>query len=243
MYRHPLCLTLVRHKWMKFGRLSFFLILAMYMLFLASLTTYVVTSPNPILTPQFYNCTPYFHPNNTVNQTDVDNLFPFEKDSQVNDISRIVLITIASLNLIWILIGGNFLILIKVKFRPISLIMFCSFKAFVTFESNWTTIKIIIIFCSFKAFMNLDIWTLDLPWTIIINTAVFRYYLIIFPSSIFSCSMTLGAVSDNDYQLYYRPTEETSELRECPQWQLSAFVVTLAWINLLIYMRQVNEKN
>ena len=99
-----------------------------------------------------------------------------------------------------------------------------------------------IIFHSLKAFMNLDIWTLDLPWTIIINTAVFRYYLIIFPSSIFSCSMTLGAVSDNDYQLYYRPTEETSELRECPQWQLSAFVVTLAWVNLLIYMRQVNEK-
>ena len=130
MYRHPLCLTLVRHKWMKFGRLSFFLILALYLLFLASLTTYVVTSPNPILTPQFYNCTPYFHPNNTVNQTDVDNLFPFEKDSQVNDVSRIVLITIASLNLIWILIGGNFLILIKVKFLPISLILFCSFKAF-----------------------------------------------------------------------------------------------------------------
>ena len=43
----------------------------------------------------------------------------------------------------------------------------------------------------------------------------------------------------NDYELYYRPTEETSELRECPQWQLSAFVVTLAWINLLIYMRQI----
>ena len=123
MYRHPLCLTLVRHKWMKFGRLSFFLILAMYLLFLASLTTYVVTSPNPILTPQFFNCTPYFHPNNTVNQTDVDNLFPFEKDSQVNDISRIVLIAIASLNLIWILIGGNFLILIKVKLYPISIIL------------------------------------------------------------------------------------------------------------------------
>ena len=123
IYRHPLCLTLVRHKWMKFGRLSFFLILAMYLLFLASLTTYVVTSPNPILTPQFYNCTPYFHPNNTVNQTDVDNLFPFEKDSQVNDISRIVLIAIASLNLIWILIGGNFLILIKVKLYPISIIL------------------------------------------------------------------------------------------------------------------------
>ena len=51
--------------------------------------------------------------------------------------------------------------------------------------------------------------------------------------------MTLGAVSNNDYELFYRPTEETDELRECPQWQLSAFVVTLAWINLLIYLRQI----
>ena len=49
--------------------------------------------------------------------------------------------------------------------------------------------------------------------------------------------MTLGAVSNNDYELFYRPTEETDELRECPQWQLSAFVVTLAWINLLFNMR------
>ena len=51
--------------------------------------------------------------------------------------------------------------------------------------------------------------------------------------------MTLGAVSNNDYELFYRPTEERDELRECPQWQLSAFVVTLAWINLLIYLRQI----
>lgn len=76
-----------------------------------------------------------------------------------------------------------------------------------------------------EAFIHFDIWNLDLPWAIILNTAVF--------------SMTLGAVSNNDYELYYRPTEETSELRECPQWQLSAFVVTLGWINLLIYMRQI----
>ena len=122
----------------------------------------------------------------------------------------------------------------------LNLVLF--FEGLQTCDSIWTTIQFMIIFHSLKAFMNLDIWTLDLPWTIIINTAVFRYYLIIFPSSIFSFSMTLGAVCDNDYQLYYRPSEETSELRECPQWQLSAFVVTLAWVNLLIYMRQVNEK-
>ena len=109
MNRHPLCLTLVRHKWMKFGRTSFFLILAMYLLFLASLTTYVVTSPNPILLPQFYNCTSFF------NQSNTDNVIPVEKSEQVNDISRIVLIVIGSLNLLWILVGGNFLILIKVK--------------------------------------------------------------------------------------------------------------------------------
>ena len=112
--RHPLCLTLVRHKWMKFGRLSFFLVLGLYLLFLASITTYVVTSPNPILMPQFYNCTSFFTRNNTINQTNVDYVIPFAKSEQVNNISRILLIIIASVNLIWILIGGNFLILIKV---------------------------------------------------------------------------------------------------------------------------------
>ena len=84
----------------------------MYLLFLASLTTYLVTSPNPILMPQFYNCTSFF--NNTLNQSNTD-IIPFEKSEQVNDISRIVLIVIGSLNLLWILVGGNFLILIKVK--------------------------------------------------------------------------------------------------------------------------------
>ena len=95
---------------MKFGRTSFFLILAMYLLFLASLTTYVVTSPNPILLPQFYNCTSFFQRN----QSDIDHVIPFEKSERVNDASRIVLIGIASLNLVWILVGGNFLILMKV---------------------------------------------------------------------------------------------------------------------------------
>ena len=99
---------------MKFGRTSFFLILAMYLLFLASLTTYVVTSPNPILLPQFYNCTSFFHRNSTINQSDIDHVIPFEKSERVNDASRIVLIGIASLNLVWILVGGNFLILMKV---------------------------------------------------------------------------------------------------------------------------------
>ena len=88
----------------------------MYLLFLASLTTYVVTSPNPILLPQFYNCTSFFHRNNTINESNIDHVIPFEKSEQVNNISRIVLIVLATLNLVWILVGGNFLILMKVSF-------------------------------------------------------------------------------------------------------------------------------
>ena len=127
----------------------------MYLLFLASITTYVVTSPNPILMPQFYNCTTFFHWNNTINnnQSDIDRVIPFEKSERVNDISRIVLILTASLNLVWILVGGNFLILMKVRF--------CF--SIPTYHISF-----------FKAFIHFDIWTLDLPWAVILNCLTFR---------------------------------------------------------------------
>ena len=60
--RHPLCLALVRKKWMRYGKMSFFfLYLLPYVFFLTFLTTFVLTSPNPITNPQYYNCTEYFH--------------------------------------------------------------------------------------------------------------------------------------------------------------------------------------
>ena len=61
LLRHPLCLALVRKKWMGYGKQTFiFLYLIPYLIFLTFLTTYVLTSPNPINYPEFYNCSQFF---------------------------------------------------------------------------------------------------------------------------------------------------------------------------------------
>ena len=44
---HPLCMALVRHKWRSFGRYQFHANLALYVLFLASLTLLVLSVPAP----------------------------------------------------------------------------------------------------------------------------------------------------------------------------------------------------
>lgn len=59
------------------------------------------------------------------------------------------------------------------------------------------------------------------------------------PSTLLLPSLTLGAVSSNQHQLYHIVSEEHLQVMDCPEWQLFAFVLTLAWINLLIYMRQL----
>ena len=61
LMRHPLCLALVRKKWKRYGKYTFYFVnLLPYLLYLASITLFVLTSPNPISHPQFYDCSNYF---------------------------------------------------------------------------------------------------------------------------------------------------------------------------------------
>jgi len=108
--RHPLCLTLVRHKWMKYGRTTFYSILGLYLLFLLSLTTFVLTSPNPVLSPELYNCTPFFQ-NRTkgIPSPSVD-----DKTKTVNFVSWLAVLALSSINLITFFLNGNAMLLVKV---------------------------------------------------------------------------------------------------------------------------------
>ena len=65
LLKHPLCLSLIREKWRRIGRSTYTFILLCYLVFLASITTFVLTSPSPVKHPQFYNCSEFFQ-----NQTD-----------------------------------------------------------------------------------------------------------------------------------------------------------------------------
>ena len=67
LLRHPLCLTLVRQKWVKYGRRTFYAELLLYLIFLVSLSAFVLSSPSPLTHPHLYNCSNVF-PNATASQ-------------------------------------------------------------------------------------------------------------------------------------------------------------------------------
>jgi hypothetical protein len=58
LLRHPLCMALVRFKWIRYGRYVYYIQLASYAIFLACLTTYIVIAPNPADYKEYYHDDP-----------------------------------------------------------------------------------------------------------------------------------------------------------------------------------------
>jgi hypothetical protein len=117
LLRHPLCLTLVRHKWMKYGKRSFLLLFLTYCLFLTSLTSYILTSPNPVTHPNLYNCSDFF--NSSTNQTTE---LPGENFEVFNDVSRYMVIVFIVVYVLRFLYGGSHVILFKVNYMVVFII-------------------------------------------------------------------------------------------------------------------------
>ena len=111
LLRHPVCLTLVRHKWMMYGRQSFYAIFLFYCLFLISLTSYILTSPNPVTHPNLYNCSAFF--NSSTNQTEL----PGEDFEVFKEISRTIVICFIVIYLLRFLYEGSISILFDVSYN------------------------------------------------------------------------------------------------------------------------------
>ena len=108
LLRHPLCLTLVRHKWNKYGKRSFLFLFLTYCLFLTSLTSFVLTSPNPVSHPNLYNCSDFF--NSSTNQTEL----PGEDFEVFNNVSRYAVILFIAFYVARFFYEGFYVILFKV---------------------------------------------------------------------------------------------------------------------------------
>ena len=106
----------MRHKWQGFGKTSFYIILGLYFLFLTSLTTYILTSPNPVTHPQFYNCSEFFRNQSGNNNNDSTFVVPEEMFGNTNNVSRIAVLVLVGLYIIRFIYQGSFFILIKVLF-------------------------------------------------------------------------------------------------------------------------------
>ena len=61
LLQHPFCLAIILRKWGLYGRRFYYFQLAYYLLFLAAVTTYVLTSPSPVQNSELFNCTAFFH--------------------------------------------------------------------------------------------------------------------------------------------------------------------------------------
>ena len=60
---HPLCMAMVRHKWISFGRYVYFLFLALFILFTVCLTEFLVSNVVP------YSANHIFEECRTTNET------------------------------------------------------------------------------------------------------------------------------------------------------------------------------
>ena len=137
---------------MNYGRQSFYFLLLMYLGFLAFLTSYILTSPNPVTHPQFYNCSKFFE-NQTVRPI-INETIPDETYENINDISRnLVLYFFCVAFLLRALLEGSILILIKV---------------FIGRERGVYSLII-----NVQAFLHLDLVTFDIPWSILLDLVVY----------------------------------------------------------------------
>ena len=85
----------------------------MYIGFLSMLTTYILTSPNPVTHPQFYDCSEFF-----ANQTDrplINATIPTETYESANNVSRIFTLIFCATYFLRFVLEGSIFVILKVS--------------------------------------------------------------------------------------------------------------------------------
>ncbi|XP_070568396.1 transient receptor potential cation channel subfamily A member 1 homolog isoform X2 [Ptychodera flava] len=95
---HPLCISLLRHKWNKYGRMVYYISLFIYCVFLAALTSYILLMPPPYYVYEHPNGTKvwYLNGEDKFNNADPNNLTL----SPVVDIFKWIVIGLACFNIL-----------------------------------------------------------------------------------------------------------------------------------------------
>eukprot|EP00092_Neocalanus_flemingeri_P034661 GFUD01037707.1.p1 GENE.GFUD01037707.1~~GFUD01037707.1.p1 ORF type:complete len:1460 (+),score=369.86 GFUD01037707.1:404-4381(+) len=234
LLQHDVTSTLINRKWNHFGKWFYYFNFLFYSCFLATLTTYVLSSQpyNPQMYPNLYQCSPYFsdHQFDNKNQTYLfpEEVFQGSRDT-LNYGSRTILVVLTFIRFLSIVIGHEFKIVwettVKVCFilKEFCLLLvspFLSKKKKKTQEEK-EAIKIEV------PSQNLFYFFLKQEWALIFDLAVYIQALVI----AFNETYVIETPEHPQLRTY---------LRSCFQWQVSAACVTLAWINLLVYMRQMS---
>ena len=214
---HEVTKTLINKKWNKFGKYSYYFNVFYYTCFIATLTANIMTSVSlsPQKYPNLYSCSPYFDDNIFTNEN-TTYIFPDEAitRSSGNYATRVLIGIFAGLRLLSVFLGYE---------KKFITGIFWSLKSFLSgvwqfFKDPWKTIK------GRKKNRNYFYLLLKQEWAFYIDVTVY----------VLACIIA--------QQGYYNPdgiNGEETYLKPCWVWQVCAVAITVGWINLLIYMRQM----
>ena len=219
---HEVTKRLINTKWNSFGSKCYYFNFVFYCGFIATLTTNIMTSVSlsPQSYPNLYTCSPYFDDNIFANDN-TTYIFPDDAlhRNSYNYVSRIFIWIFASLRLFAIIVGYE--------------------KRFIT-QIFW---KVLAFFRGIPPFLKL-FW--KSPKKAFIGRKKRNYfYLILKQEWAFYFDITVYILACIiSQQGYYNPTlvdgkQLETYLKPCWVWQICAVAITLGWINVLIYMRQM----
>ena len=229
---HEVTRKLINNKWNSFGLVCYYTNFLFYCGFLTALTVYIATSIDisPQMYPNLYTCSPFFNESNFAH---VNQSYVFPEDALNRKgytyTSRAFIWVFAAFRLAALLVGyekkflfGFFWKIAQIVVGPILFLKeWCSSTSKWKFlKKKWEQLK------TFMKNNNLFYFILKQEWAFIFDINVYIFAVII------------------DYYGYYNPVMMDGKklhlyLKPCWAWQMSAATITLAWINLLVYMRQM----
>ena len=223
---HRVTKKLINFKWDQFAALFYYTNLIFYLLFLLALTLliYLSQDQNPVSYPELFQCSDYFR-NRTFPSSD---LYPVMKHKHPGPYN---------LFLTWTVVG-----MIIIRFFVILL----GFELRMIF---FQVIRAVLYIFNFLKFVALKIWyyfkNSNECYDIGTNNANMYIFMKLEWAEWFDITTYILAlfVADPLFQLSVGVLDEEDEvhfyLKTCGMWQVGAFTITLAWINLLNYMRQI----
>ena len=227
---HRIVQKLINYKWNQFAAIYYYINLIFYAVFLVALTVFVMTSneQNPVNYPELYQCSDYFS-QQSYPSSNVSVVFRNGTDKRdtgtMNFLSEYTVIIMAAVRIFVFLVGYELRIfVIKAIKQTFSVIKLLALKIWYSCRKSKKTHE--------KAGnTNLNLYILmRLEWATIFDIATYILALVLV--------IPVGKVVEydgNDDGII----DSKFYLKTCWQWQLGAFLVTLAWINLLTYMRQI----
>ena len=228
---HRVIKKVINYKWDQFAAIYYYINFLFYVTFLSAFTALVMSSmaQNPVNYPKVFQCSDFFQSEDfsTPNASYVFKPGTRHKNTNtINSIATWIVVIMICFRYLVILVGFELRLLALLVARGVVNIV--DFIKFVL-HRIWCFIRKSNQFYEASGTSKMNYYILlKQEWALLFDIATYTLALFVAdPTNQF------GTVIPNEKEdgFFY--------LKSCQMWQLSAFTVSLAWINLLTYMRQI----